>query len=251
MGLFGIFKKKKVLEPLDLSVLQVDLHSHLIPGIDDGSPNMDTTMELIEKFIALGYKKLITTPHIMIDFYKNTPEIILNGLKDVREAIHEKGWDIEIEAAAEYYTDEYFLEVIEKKELLTFGNNYVLFEMSFLQESPHLGEAIFQMQLAGYKPVLAHVERYPYWYKSYEKYEEMRDKGVLLQLNINSLTGFYSPDCRKAAEHMIDQDLFDFVGSDCHHMNHLQMLDKSRTLPYLHKVLDSDKIKNRSLFAAG
>ncbi|MCI5057968.1 MAG: histidinol phosphatase [Flavobacteriales bacterium] len=247
MGLFGLFKKKVVLEPKDLSILKVDLHSHLIPGIDDGSPDLQTSLDLIEQFMSLGYKKIITTPHIMIDFYKNTPEIINKGLEDIRNAIAVKQWNIEIDAAAEYYTDEYFLKMIEEKNVLTFGDNYVLFELSFMQESPHFSEAIFQMQLGGYRPVLAHVERYPYWYNDYSKYKDLKDRGVLLQLNINSLSGAYSPATKKAAEHIIDEGLFDFIGSDCHHMQHLQMIDKARSLPYLHKVLDSGKLKNAEL----
>lgn len=247
MGIFNLFKKKPVFEPADLGVLKVDLHSHLIPGIDDGAPDLDTSLELIERFMSFGYKKLITTPHIMIDFYKNTPEIINQGLQTLRDAIAVKQWDIEIEAAAEYYTDEYFLKLIDEGKLLTFGDNYVLFELSFLQESAHFSEAIFQMQLAGYKPILAHVERYTYWYQDYSKYRDLKDRGVLLQINYNSLTGAYSPATKKAAEHMIDEGLFDFLGSDCHHMQHLEMMEKGRTMPYLHKMLDSGKLRNHEL----
>ena len=127
----GFFKKKKQLEPIDLGQIAVDMHSHLIPGIDDGSKSMDESIAMLAKFQHLGYRKVITTPHVMFDYYRNTPEIILSGLEQVRETAAKLGLDIEIEAAAEYYFDEYFLELIAKKELLTFGDNYVLVEFAF------------------------------------------------------------------------------------------------------------------------
>ena len=112
MGLFGsIFSKKESQrDPIDLSVFKVDMHSHLIPGIDDGSKSMDETIVMLAKFESLGYKKVITTPHIMSDYYKNTPEIILGKLEEVKKAAKELNLSIEIEAAAEYYFDETLLE---------------------------------------------------------------------------------------------------------------------------------------------
>ena len=81
-------KKKEILNPIDLSILNTDIHSHLIPGIDDGSPNIEVTLELLNKFQDLGYSKVITTPHVMSDYYRNTPEIINKGLKEVRKIIN-------------------------------------------------------------------------------------------------------------------------------------------------------------------
>ena len=101
MGLFGSFYKKKepVLEPVDLSILQVDIHSHFIPGIDDGAKTIEDSIELISAMKDFGYRKVITTPHIMSDYYRNTPEIILGGLEKVRAALKENNIDIEVDAA--------------------------------------------------------------------------------------------------------------------------------------------------------
>jgi len=123
MGLFSrIFPKKELTtEPIDLSFLRNDIHSHLIPGIDDGSPDMETTIMLLKKFIDLGYKKVITTPHVMSDYYKNTPEIILSGLDKVKTEIIKNNLSIEIEAAAEYNLEPEFEDLLEKNNLLTFG----------------------------------------------------------------------------------------------------------------------------------
>ena len=126
--MFSFFKKskEKVILP------KVDLHSHLLPGIDDGVQTLEESIDLISNFSKLGYEKLITTPHIMSDFYANTPEIINAKLKEVRQAVSQAGLSIQIEAAAEYYFDENFIDLVEsKKGLLTFGDNYVLFEIGF------------------------------------------------------------------------------------------------------------------------
>lgn len=198
MGIFqNIFKKEPKLEPLDLGILQTDLHSHLIPGIDDGSKSMEMSLDLLKRFSALGYKKVITTPHIMSDYYKNTPEIILGGLEKVKEAIAIEGINIEIEAATEYYLDHRFRELIKEKNLLTFGDRYVLFELSFTAEPPGVKEAIFEMIMEGYKPILAHIERYPFYINEWDTINNLRERGCLLQLNINSLSGQYGPQVKK------------------------------------------------------
>jgi tyrosine-protein phosphatase YwqE len=249
MGLLSnIFGKKKAALPAaDLSILGVDVHSHLIPGIDDGAQTIEDSIELLQSFIQLGYKKVITTPHVMSDFYKNTPEIILSGLEKVRAAIKERGLAIEIDAAAEYNLDADFEPLIQQKNLLTFGDNYVLFELPFFQEPPMLNDIIWKLKSQGYQPVLAHAERYNFWHKTYDKIEEIRDRGVAIQLNINSLTGHYGPDVKKVGEWMVDQNLVDLVGSDCHNMNHIGLLNQACHLPYVHKIIAQEKLINKQL----
>lgn len=249
MGIFNkIFgKRETVLAPADLSFLKTDVHSHFIPGIDDGAKTLEDSLELIAEMEKLGYTKVITTPHIMSDYYRNTPEIILGGLDLVRNALAKLGSKMQIEAAAEYYIDFDFQEKIKEKKLLTFGDNYVLFEMPFIGEPQILNTVIFDMQMAGYKPVLAHVERYQFWHADYEKIQSMKDKGVFLQLNINSLSGYYSPQVRKIAEKMIDENMFDLLGSDCHHTGHIELMQKAITMPYFHKIMNYPGLINQSL----
>lgn len=235
------------MEPADLSVLRTDLHSHFIPGIDDGAPTLEASVELIRAISTFGYKKVITTPHIMSDYYRNTPEIILGGLEEVRSAIAQENIDIEIEAAAEYYCDEAFEKLVEEDNLLSFGDKYILFELGFMSEAPNLKEVLFKLQLAGYKPIMAHPERYPYWLNDVDKIQEYYDKGVLLQLNINSLTGTYSPEVKKVAEELIDREIISFLGSDCHHPGHIQLMEEAVKNSHLHKLLESDLLLNKTL----
>lgn len=242
----NIFKKKEVYLPIDFSVFKADMHSHLIPGIDDGSPDMETTISLIKEFKAMGYSKIITTPHIMCDYYKNTPEIILGGLENVREELKKQAIDIELFAAAEYNLDDGLEKLIDTKQILTFGDNYVLFELPFMQEPQNFQEVVFKFQTSGYKPILAHPERYNYWHKNFEKFEEVKAKSVLLQLNLLSLTGHYGPEVKKMGEKLIDNNLIDFVGTDCHRIEHLKILKDFSNSKYFN-LLTEKGLLNASL----
>ena len=243
-----IFKSSKTSTPADLSVLKCDVHSHFIPGIDDGAQTMDDSVALIKSFYDLGYKKVITTPHILADGYPNTPEIILSGLEKVRVALKHENIPIQIEAAAEYYIDFDFGRKIEEEKLLTFGKNYLLFEVSYVNPPDNLEHIIFKLLTGGYKPVLAHPERYPFWAGKFEMYEKLKEKGVLLQLNINSLTGYYSPATKKTAELLIEKNMIDFVGSDCHHSGHVSLIKTKAVYQMeLHKLMDSGKLLNNTL----
>lgn len=243
MGLLDYFKRKpEEMEALDLSWLQVDMHSHLIPGIDDGSKTMEESLELIRRLAGYGLRKIITTPHIMYEYYRNSPEIIEMGLEDLRRAVLKEGIEMEIEAAAEYYMDEIFLEKITAGDkILTFGDNYVLVETGFINKPQMLFDIIFQLEMAGYKPILAHPERYQYLISDKKLFEELVDRNIILQVNLLSLTGFYSKQVKDFADMMLERGVIRFLGTDCHNDRYLDMLE---TLP---KHKHYDKIRNLEL----
>lgn len=248
MSLFKkIFTKEPKLPPVDLAGFGVDFHSHLIPGIDDGAPDMESSLTMLREFKALGYGKVITTPHVMCDYYKNTPEIILGGLDKVKEELVKKSIDIDVEAAAEYNVDDGLADLIKQKQLLTFGDNYVLFELPFMQEPPNFQSIVFDLQMAGYQPILAHPERYNYWHKTMERFDEIRAAGVLLQLNLLSLTGCYSPETKKVAEKLVENGWIDGVGTDCHRMDHLALIKDHLHLKHMHQLVDNEQLLNKKL----
>ena len=245
---FNIFNSSKSKVAADLSVLKCDVHSHFIPGIDDGAQKMEDSISLIDEFYKLGYKKVITTPHILTDGYKNTPEIILSGLEKVRVALKHEQIPIQIEAAAEYYLDFDFERKLEHEKLLTFGGKYLLFEVSYINPPDNLDQIIFKLLTNGYKPVLAHPERYNFWHNKFEKYEQLKENGVLLQLNINSLTGYYSRSTKKIAEQLIEKNMISFLGSDCHHVGHVNLIKTQAVYQKsLHKLIESGMLMNSSL----
>lgn len=246
--LSNLFRKTPKLKvPVDLSAVGCDMHSHLIPGIDDGAQTLEESIVLIKQFELWGYRKIITTPHIMSDYYRNTPEIILGGLEKVKKAVAEVGIKMELEAAAEYYIDFDFEQKIDKEELLTFGNKHILVELSFMNPPENIYRIFFKLITSGYRPILAHPERYSFWHRDISKYEEIRDKGVLLQLNMNSLSGYYSAEVKRVAEQLIDKNIIDFISSDCHREPHQQVMEATRFEPYLQKLIDSGKLLNHTL----
>ena len=236
--------------PRTLAALGADMHSHLLPGLDDGAETLAHSLDLLRALRDLGFRKLIITPHIMGDFYKNTPEGIRAALHLLREAAAGAGLgDVELNCAAEYYLDEFFgRKLADGTEMLTFGadKRYLLFETSYMNEPLNLYEIIFALKAQGYTPVLAHPERYTYLYGRFAEIEKLRrDHGVLLQVNLNSLAGYYSPAAKKVAEKLVDGGLVDFVGTDTHHLRHTDtLLRRTLPLPYLEKLLRLPLLNN-------
>lgn len=243
-NIFG--KKEEEQFEDDLSSLQTDMHSHLIPGIDDGAATIEDSIELIRFLHSIGYTKLITTPHIMSDYFRNTPEIIMEGLANVRQALKENDIPVQIDAAAEYYIDDGFVVKLEEEKLLTFGDNYLLVEVSYINPPDNVREILFRAQVLGYRPVLAHPERYPFWYRNLEEYQRFYDMGIILQLNLNSLTGYYGIDAKKIAEKLIDLEIIQMLGTDMHNTKHAAALLKIKSEKYLRKILEMPLI-NRNL----
>jgi protein-tyrosine phosphatase len=249
MSILDLFRSSKTEEvtPLDLSWMAVDMHSHLIPGIDDGSKSLEESLALIERLAGYGLKKLIITPHIMTEFFKNTPEIIQSGLEELKLAIKKKNIGIELAAAAEYYLDEVFLEkILAGEKLLTFGGNHILVETGFMSKPTMLLESFFQLEMAGYQPVLAHPERYIYLHQDAELLESMIDRNIKFQLNLLSITGYYSKPVKKFAEKLIDGGLVRLIGTDCHNERYLDHLEKLTEEKYFHKLQSLDLL-NKSL----
>jgi len=239
-----IFKNLKKTDFHLCDFYTTDIHSHLIPGIDDGVKTLDESIEIINSLQEIGYKKLITTPHIMSHRFPNTKETILNGLEKVQEKIIKRNIDIKIEAAAEYYYDEHFFNEIKNKNLLTFGDNYVLFEFSYTTKPFGLEQIVYELLDAGYKPILAHPERYTYFSTNIEKYNDLKDMGLYFQINLNSLNKFYGKKPQKAAEYLVDNRLVDFVGSDIHSRRYFDSLEKFVKTSKFKEVFEKNQIKN-------
>ena len=225
----------------------VDLHSHLIPSIDDGAKDMKISIELIKELQQLGYKKLITTPHVS-DMFPNSSETILSGYKKVKEELSQQNIEIELEVGAEYYADENFEELLEKNDILTFGKEkYLLFELSYFTPPHDIDNLIYDIKLKGYTPVLAHPERYLYWHSDFKKYQELKEMGTLFQINLNSIVGYYNKSIKNIAEQLIKDSLVDFIGSDTHHITHLKSLKKSLNQTLYKKIFKYNTILNDTL----
>jgi len=247
--MFKLFSRSKSQkEKVDLSFLKSDMHSHLLPEIDDGSPDIETSVHLVRGMMELGYTKLITTPHVMWDMYKNDRNTILEKLEELRSAVKAEGLDIVINAAAEYFLDDHVTELIKKNEpLLTISGNMVLVEFSMAHASMGLKDVLFDLQMHGYQPVIAHPERYIYLERSKEFYEELKDIGCYFQLNFLALGSYYGKAAHELAQYLIKKNYYDLVGTDLHHFRHLDALNDPSLRSSLIKLFDSGKIKNPEL----
>jgi protein-tyrosine phosphatase len=235
---------KKEKKGVDLSRIGMDLHSHLIPGIDDGVQTIEESLAMITKMQDLGFKSLFTTPHIMWDCYRNTPEIITSGLENVRTACKNAGLTIEINAAAEYFIDEHFTALLQiPGSLLTLPGNRLLVELPYSTPLLNTAETLFQIIEKGYTPVLAHPERYTYYYQDPSIYKKLVDQGCELQVNVLSLGGYYGEPVHKMAIRLLKQGLITFLGTDAHKMQHLELINTTRKGGWL----DSYPFQNEKL----
>ncbi len=222
--MFGLFKKNHQPD-LFLSSLRTDIHSHLIPGIDDGVKSLEESIQIARGFKDLGYSRIITTPHIYPGVYDNNPAIIRTGLEKVQEFYKQEGLDIEISAAAEYFVDEHLLESLKSnKELMTFGNDLILLETGFYEPPMIFDEVIFLLRSRQITPVFAHPERYVYIQNKPELAKTYLEKGMLFQLNFLSLSGYYSGKTKNIALDFLKSGHYSLIGSDCHKPLQLELL---------------------------
>ena len=247
--MFKLFSRSRPKDDkFNFSVFKTDMHSHLLPGIDDGAKDLENSIQLIRGMKDLGYQKLITTPHIIWDMYRNTPQIINQKLALIRDAVEQEGIDIEIHAAAEYFLDEHVEELLRKKEpLLTISGNKVLTEFSMAFPSMNIKDILFEMEMQGYQPIIAHPERYFYLQQNKEFYAELKDIGCMFQLNLLSLTGYYGRSAKDLAEYLANNDYYDLVGTDLHNLHYLEGLQQMSMSNTLKKLIESGRLMNAQL----
>ncbi len=230
--------KNKAVPDYRFSNLVQDIHSHILPGLDDGSPDIETSLELVKALSDAGINRLICTPHIIADIYRNTPEKINAALEILKKACLKYGLDTDISGAAEYMLDDHFMELLRtKRPLLTLRKNYILTELSYATPPNNLEQISFEININNYQPLMAHPERYFYYHDNYNAYYRLKDLGFFLQVNLLSLTGHYGKPVTKAAQFLFKNNLVDFVGSDIHHIGHLNLLTNDRNRGIIQKYL--------------
>ena len=220
MGLFDFLHKK---QPTEKKLFyNTEVHCHILPGVDDGARDVETSVALVKEMQKMGIERIITTSHVTESTFENTPETIKSAYDELNNALVAEGVDVKIHYSAEYRMDEYFLKQFDDKKLLPFPEDYILIENSFFQPFWEIKELIFDLQLKGYTPILAHPERYMYYHKTPQIYKELHETGCLFQVNLLSLSGYYYPQVKEMAWKLLDQGYVDLIGSDMHHIKHAQ-----------------------------
>jgi protein-tyrosine phosphatase len=241
--MLSFLKSKPYLKDL-LTDNYIDIHSHLLPGIDDGAKTVSDTLRLINAFEKIGVSQFITTPHISHYLWNNSPETILRNHSETTILLAEKDIKKPFRAAAEYFMDDWFEKHFITEKLLALKDNYVLVEMSYMNPPVQLYKILFDLQVAGYKPVLAHPERYLFYHKNFPEYEKLKKAGCLFQLNLLAVVGYYGEEIMKIAEQLLKRGMYDFVGTDVHHDNHIEALNKkvrTRDLNTLKEIISHNQ----------
>ena len=236
------------LDPLDLSVFRFDFHSHLVPGVDDGAPDLAASLEMIDALISLGYEGAVTTPHIMADIYPNDRSTLEPAFAQLQAAVSERHPAFQLALGAEYFLDDTVLTAVREGENLLAPGGRLLFELAFGAPPAEglLTEFVFETQVRGFQPVMAHIERYTYWHDELNRFEALAEQGVWLQVNAASLAGAYGPEVQTVAETCIDNGWVSLLGTDAHGLRHIDALAASRVRPSLHKL--ATRQRNERLF---
>lgn len=241
--MFDFFKKKDSSRIYKLCY-ETDLHSHILPGIDDGSPDAEKSILLIREMQKWGIRKIIATPHIAEETFENTSETIKNAWDLLKAKLDKEGIEHDIRYSAEYRVDDGFIRLFESNLLMPLPDNYLLVENSFIQAFWNLDELLFQIQLKGFKPILAHPERYAYYHNQKKIYTAMHDAGCEFQVNILSFTGYYGKGVKEVAYWLAEQGYIDFLGTDLHNMNHAQAISNFLATKEYTRLIGKIDIKN-------
>lgn len=241
--MFCIFKKKSSVDNLEW--LGVYMHSHFLPGIDDGLANVTRSISLIQKLNAIGVTKIHFTPHIFKELYPNSSDTINFALKSVKQALSEAKMSVGVGAETEYMIDENY---VLNKDLMCLPNRHLLIEMSYLSETANIEKTIFDHQMKGYTVILAHPERYVFYHQDPSRFSRFKDMGVLFELNLLSVAGYYGKEVKKMADHLLIGKMYDLAGTDLHHDKHLDALTRATQSGFLYEKLGSHHFKNEELF---
>ncbi len=239
-----IFFKKTKQAKNNFSALGVDMHSHLIPGVDDGAESVASSVELINGLHDLGFEKLCTTPHSMQGIHPNTKDSLTAGLSRLQGTLSDQMLPL---LSSEYYLDDHFSKLIEDDQLLPLPGNRILLEFSQINRPFGLEDTLFKLALKGYQIILAHPERYLFFHKNFNDFIRLKDMGLEFQVNALSLSNHYGRNVRTMAEKLIAHKLIDFIGTDTHRKEHLALLKEIPDTKCYKTLIDSGLIKNRAL----
>lgn len=228
----------------DFSVIGLDMHSHLIPGVDDGAKDVADSLQLITGLRDIGFHHLITTPHTLQDIHPNTTETLKKGHSLLDGKLPE---GIILNLSSEYYLDEQFQNQLVEGNLMPLKGNRLLVEFSQISRPHDLEEVFFDLGIRGYQVVLAHPERYLFFHKHFDYYKRIKEMGIELQINALSLTEHYGKRIKLIAEKLIEKDMIDFIGTDIHHVKHLETLKKVPSSKHFERLVKSGLLKNQEL----
>jgi tyrosine-protein phosphatase YwqE len=249
--------RRKQVVPLAGVQLGWDLHSHLVPGVDDGAATVEDALVLVDALVGQGYRGAVVTPHVHSDLYPNTPEGLAGPFAALQAAVLQRHPEFQLRLAAEYLIDERFERLVAEDRLLDFAGvdeagraaRCVLVEFGFSALPPMTERVLFELARAGYQPVIAHIERYPFL--DLAGALRWADRGALLTVNGSSLAGAYGPQVQALALGVIRAGRAAALCSDAHALRHVEALAVAVAVPEVREALEREAfVLNRSLGGA-
>lgn len=223
--MFNFFSKSKSKGPAKLP-FSTDIHCHILPGVDDGSPDIDTSVSLVERMQKWGISRIIASPHVTKATFENTPERLDDAMSQLQSALNDRNLDIDLSHHAEYRLDDFSKSQWDNGVFMTIPGDYIMIENPFVAEAWFIDQCIFDLQVKGFTPILAHPERYSYYFNNRERYTTLHNAGAKFQVNLLSLAGAYGKEQREVAEYLISKNFVDFVGTDLHNHRHADIIDE-------------------------
>lgn len=221
--MFNIFHRKKENSQLFYST---DVHCHILPGVDHGSQNVEQSIEMLRAERDMGITRVILTSHVTAETFENTPDTLRPAFEILKQAVAqtEDISHMQLYLSAEYRMDEFWDKQYTLGNQIAMPGNYILMENSFHQELLGLDELLFDLKVKGYKPILAHPERYIYYAQRKQRLEQLHNTGTKFQVNLLSLAGYFGQHCRETALWLVKHGMVDMLGSDMHGMEHVKVI---------------------------
>lgn len=223
----------------------IDLHSHILPSIDDGASSMEESLELLEKAVFYGVTDLVLTPHFIVGSYDADNEKKILLLEELKQKVSERNLPISLYLGNEVFVENNLLELLETGKITTLHRSrYLLFEVPRLDLYQGIYDIIFFLQSKGIRPILAHPERYLIIQKDPNVALKLKEQGVLFQVNLGSFVGTYGKSVQDCALLLAKHRMIDFVSSDIHHIHHCHYKHIDEVKKILKKILTEDEVEH-------
>lgn len=226
----------------------IDMHNHILYGIDDGCKTIEESIETIKNMKKIGFNTIVLTPHYIEDSsFKANNNLKLQRLEILKEELLKNNIDVNLFLGNEIFINESINELIINKEIRSINNTrYILIELPFNNQILNLDDYLYELKLKGYKIIIAHPERYTYFKDNYEEARKLYNSGVLFQVNYGSIIGQYGSSSLKLVKKLLKDDMVDFISTDIHKPSS-SLFDKFDDIKHkIIKIIGEDKFKDIS-----
>lgn len=242
-------REKRITSYKAISSVRVDIHTHILPGIDDGAPTLASSIKIARSMVEAGFSKVIATPHVMRNYYENTFETIRQAKSELVRELEKQRIPLKVETAAEYFLDTNLVDYVKSDlPLLTMGVSgqrpYMLVETGIKNEPAELERLIQELNRRHTRLILAHPENYIYLQNNFDRAIELFRMGVYFQVNCSSFHSHAESEVMRFVRRLVDYRMVSFVGSNLHHETQVPVLIESAKQPYFQLLTEIGLMNN-------